>query len=190
MESSEEKVVLLDRDGVIIEHIPNGYALTSADIKILPGAAQAILKFNSRGFKVCVISNQQCVGKGLLTLEELDALSEDIRQQLRDEAGAEITEFFYCPHLASEDCECRKPKAGLILEAQKAYSFDPHHTYLVGDSYSDLAAGHAAGCLTILVLSGADGDRYRAGDLPPIGAEVAVADLAAAARHIVDFSTP
>jgi D-glycero-D-manno-heptose 1,7-bisphosphate phosphatase len=126
------------------------------------------------------------VGKGLITREQLDELSEYVAGRIRESSGGEIAEFFYCPHLASVGCACRKPKPGLVLQAQRKYGFDPAQTYLVGDSYKDLAAACAAGCPSIFVLGGNDADRYHEGEEPPGPPAVVVNHLGEAADFIID----
>jgi D-glycero-D-manno-heptose 1,7-bisphosphate phosphatase len=147
---------------------------------MLPGAADAIARLNRAGYGVIVVSNQQCVGKGLLSAAGLKAISEEIRRQVRDQAGGEILDFFYCTHLAAEQCACRKPKPGLLLHAQAAYGFDLSNTFFVGDSFSDVETARNAGCPPIFVLSGLDAWRYQNGETPPGQAVQTAADLAAA----------
>lgn len=177
--------LLIDRDGVLNRWVPNGYVTSPNDLHLLPGVANAVRDLNTQGFGVIVISNQQCVGKGLLELSRLDEISRDLQSKIHAASGGQILDFFYCPHLKEEQCACRKPRPGLITQAQERYGFEPSSTFLVGDSYIDLVAAHAAGCRAILALSGIDRERYLRGDLPEPKPEFVAADLAEAAAYIL-----
>ena len=183
-----ERYVLLDRDGVLNAAPSDRYVTSVDELRLIDGTAQAVRTFNDRGFGVLVVSNQQCVGKGLLTPAELDGISEHLAALIRDLTGGEILEFFYCPHLAEAGCDCRKPKPGLIHQAERKYGFDTAQTYLIGDSYRDLEAARNAGCPSILVLTGNDAGRYKAGDLPSDPPEFIAENLMRAANHIVEHS--
>jgi histidinol-phosphate phosphatase family protein len=157
------RYVFVDRDGVINEVIPNGYVTSTEMARLIPGAAKAIGLLNSSGFKVIVVSNQQCVGKGIITQSELDAITEHIRREVARDGG-EIHAFHYCPHLAADNCDCRKPKPGLLVRAQREYAIDLPSTYLIGDAPSDIEAARRAGCRAILVKTGLYPDSGRACD--------------------------
>ena len=160
------KYVLLDRDGVINTMPKDVYILDPAELTLVEGAAEAIRVLNDRGYGILVISNQQCVGKGLITRDELDLISARLSELLRDASGAMIADFFYCPHLVEDACDCRKLQPGLIEQARERYGFDPKRTYMAGDSYKDVYAAQAAGCPSIFVRTGNDAARFAAGELP------------------------
>lgn len=183
--SARRRFVLLDRDGVINEVVRGGYVTDVEGVRLIPGAAAAIAELNGAGYGVAVVSNQQCVGKGLLSLDGLTEISAAIRDAVERESGGRIDDFFYCPHLASEECACRKPRPGLLIQAQERFGFDLSETYFVGDSYGDVATAGNAGCRSVLVLSGLDAERYRAGEPPPHPPEHVAADLQAAVRYIL-----
>jgi len=177
--------VLLDRDGVLNTAPTNRYVTSTDELSLLDGAAKAVRMFNDSGLGVLVVSNQQCVGKGLLSEQGLDEISAHLATLIRNASGGEISEFFYCRHLAEAGCDCRKPKPGLIHQAQQIHGFDLTKTFLIGDSYKDLEAAHDAGCPSILVLTGNDADRYRSGDTPPGPPEIVATDLRDAAQFIL-----
>lgn len=183
--TEHQRYILLDRDGVLNRWVPNDYVMSPDDLHLLPGAADAVRDLNVAGFGVIVISNQQCVGKGLLSLGQLADISEDLQTKIHEASGGRILDFFYCPHLKEEGCSCRKPLPGLIDQARSKYGFDPSSTAFVGDSYSDLAAAQAASCRSILVLSGLARELYLGGDLPDTEPEFVAADLAEAAAHLI-----
>jgi len=165
------EAVFLDRDGVLNPHIPGGYLLSAADFILLPGVAPAIRRLNDTRLKVIVISNQQGVGKGLMTLDDLAAIGRRMDELLLAEAGAFVDRCYYCTELAEANSPRRKPKPGMLLEAAQDFKLTLAHTVFAGDSQTDIQAGHAAGVgKTALLLSGgirayADGDFSPAPDL-------------------------
>lgn len=179
------RVILLDRDGVINEAVRNGYVLEVDGLRLLPGSSAAIVQLERAGFTIVVVSNQQCVGKGLLSAEGLDLITEALREQIIESSGGRVADFFYCPHLAAQNCACRKPKPGLLLQAQKRYGFDLRETFFVGDTYGDVETAHRAGCRSIFVLSGLDAQRYRDGEAFPTLPEHVAEDLQGAVRHVL-----
>ncbi len=185
MTRQANRFVLLDRDGVLNATPSNRYITSADELVLIDGAAEAVRILNDRGFGVLVVSNQQCVGKGLLSIPELDAMSQHLRSLIHASSGGEILDFFYCPHLAEDECACRKPNPGLIVQAQRKYEFDPAETYVVGDSYTDLEAALRAGCPPILVLTGNDAGRYRSGQMPAAPPGYVGTDVLDAARHIL-----
>jgi D-glycero-D-manno-heptose 1,7-bisphosphate phosphatase len=157
------KAVFLDRDGVINEivYFPEIGTLDSPlnprQFKLLPGVAEAIRIFNSLGLKVIVASNQPAIAKGKMTPE----LFEQIRIKMRtalEKKGARIDGEYYCLHhpqakLAEYkvNCNCRKPKPGLILKASEDFDLEPSRCYAIGDSLTDVEAGKAVCCVTFLI---------------------------------------
>lgn len=147
------KVVFLDRDGVINETpAGHGYVETWRQFRFLDGALAMLRALVDKGYRLVVVTNQQGVGKGLV---QVDAL-ETIHRNLRTEAlrqGAKIDGVFYCPHLAADNCPCRKPKPGLIHQAlaHLDYPVCLSRSWMIGDSPRDIQAGAAAGLKTLLV---------------------------------------
>ena len=182
-----ERFVLLDRDGVLNEHPDSGYVTSPEMLDLVPGAGEAVADLNRNGFGALVISNQQCVGKGLLTWEGLRAVSEALRG-LVVPYGGDIVDWYYCPHLVAEQCACRKPQPGLILKAREDYGFVLDETYFVGDAYNDLEAARLAGCRSVFVTSGIDAPRYERGEPFPYEPDFVASDLAQAARFIIQQS--
>jgi D-glycero-D-manno-heptose 1,7-bisphosphate phosphatase len=154
----ENKYVFLDRDGVINRdgagRTAYGYVTDWKDFKFLPGVIEGLRALKGEGYKVIVISNQQCVGKGIITGEELTVLTDKMKSAVA-EKGGRIDDVFYCTHLKEDNCSCRKPEKGLFIEAQKKWGIDTFAgKYFVGDSEKDIIAGKKAGLRVILVLSG------------------------------------
>ncbi len=149
-----EKYVFLDRDGVINERRLDDYVRSPDQLRFVPGSLDQLARLTRAGYHIVVVSNQQGIGKGLFTWRDLDEVTAAVRTAV-EEAGGRIDAFYYCPHLDEEGCECRKPRPGLLLRAAHELSIHPSDTYMVGDRMSDVIAGHAAGCKTILITAAA-----------------------------------
>lgn len=152
MPDDRARFVLLDRDGVINRDLP-GSVCSVDDFDMLPGAAAAIAAINRKGYRVLVITNQACVGRGDLSAAELGAIHRLMLGHVAAAGGA-IEAIYVCPHTDEDDCDCRKPRPGLIEQAHAEYDFDRAATWMVGDSSRDIEAALAAGCRAALVRSG------------------------------------
>lgn len=154
---NRSKFIFLDRDGVINKD-PGGWTkynyVTEADeLQFLPGSLEALAKLNRAGYDVVIVSNQAGVGKGNFTKRRLDEINSLMAGEIKRHGGS-IRESFYCIHRRDENCNCRKPKPGLLEMAIRKYKIDPRQVFFVGDSEVDVGAGQAVGMPTILVLSG------------------------------------
>jgi D-glycero-D-manno-heptose 1,7-bisphosphate phosphatase len=188
--TATSKIVLLDRDGVLNVANPTGYILDVGDLELLPGAADAVARLNRAGYTVVVISNQQAVGKGQLSMDDLDCITDALGSWL-ERFGGHIEDFLYCTHRSAEHCDCRKPKPGLIFEAAARYGFDIKATYFIGDNYNDLATAGNAGCKAIFISSGVDSERASQGYPFPYEPEYVAWDLAEAVDWLLAHeSTP
>jgi histidinol-phosphate phosphatase family protein len=145
--------VILDRDGVLNRRPPRGeYVRDAAGFEWLPGSLEALRSFHEAGYRVMVASNQAGVARGQLTTESLEAIHERMRTEARAAGGA-IDAIYYCPHDWDAGCDCRKPKPGLLFQAQRAFSLDLTRTYFLGDDERDLEAAAAAGAPALLVTA-------------------------------------
>lgn len=145
------KAVFLDRDGVINRKAPEGEYITRyEDLVILAGVAEAIRNLNHSGYRVLVVTNQRGVAKGRIAIPELDRIHQQLVCKLAQE-GATIHHIYYCPHDLDQGCECRKPAPGMLIRGVKEFRIAPRVSWMVGDSVSDVEAGHRAGCRTALV---------------------------------------
>lgn len=157
------RAVFLDRDGVINEivYFPEFGMLDSPlnprQFRLLPGVAEAIRILNHLGFKVVVVSNQPSMAKGKMTEDVFERVRLKMRREL-EKRGAHIDTEYYCFHhpLAKviryrANCECRKPKVGLLLMAAKDLGLDLSRCYMIGDSLTDIKAGKAVGCRSFLI---------------------------------------
>jgi D-glycero-D-manno-heptose 1,7-bisphosphate phosphatase len=165
--------VFLDRDGVLNLRPPEHEYVTSVDqFAWLPGAREAVVELKRCGWKVAVVSNQRGVALGLVSSGTLAEIERRIQRDLAPDAA--IDGFFYCRHGLDEGCDCRKPRPGLIVHAAAELGVEPERSWMIGDEESDVAAGRAAGCSTILLSPAA----------PGTAADLVEPDLAAAARSL------
>jgi D-glycero-D-manno-heptose 1,7-bisphosphate phosphatase len=170
--------VFVDRDGVIIRN-RDDYVKSWAELEFLPGAVEALSLLSESGLRVFVVTNQSAVGRGVLGATALEGLHTRL-QAIVSGRGGKIACFLVCPHRPEDGCACRKPAPGLLHEARERFGVDLSRAYVVGDFETDVAAARAAGCTSILVLSGrtqAPGEG--------IEADYVVDDLLEAARLIV-----
>ena len=172
-----KRAAFLDRDGVINRKLPDGQYVTRwEEMHFLPGVSEAISLLKQAGFCVIVISNLRGVAKGLLTHSELEEIHQRMCQQLA-EAGAEITNVYYCPHEEQPPCSCRKPTPGMLLNAAHTHELDLTSSWMIGDSDIDIEAGRNAGCKTVLIL--------KAGEVGNGGPDLVAQSLLDAAHQLL-----
>lgn len=145
-------LVILDRDGVINEDSAD--FIKSVDEWIpIPGSIDAIARLCQAGFTVVVATNQSGLGRGLFTLEDLDAMHQHLNT-LVEQAGGKLAGIYYCPHTPDAGCDCRKPLPGLLDTIATDLKVELQGAAMVGDSLRDLQAGMARGCRPFLVRTG------------------------------------
>jgi D-glycero-D-manno-heptose 1,7-bisphosphate phosphatase len=145
--------VILDRDGVLNRKPPRAcYVRSAAELQWLPDALPALRRLREHGYRVIVVSNQAGVGRGAMTRGDLDGVHQRMSEEARS-AGGSIEAFYVCPHDWDEGCECRKPKPGMLFNAQRDFQLDLSRTYFLGDDERDEAAARAAGCRFMPVSS-------------------------------------
>ena len=150
--------MFLDRDGTVNEEV--GYLADLSKLRLIPGTGAAIRRLNKAGFKVVLVTNQSGVARGYFPESLVREAHERLCEMLKSE-GARIDAFYYCPHHPkagsshyTTDCDCRKPKTGLIDRAVKELAIDIKHSYMVGDKWSDVELAQRAGVHAILVTTG------------------------------------
>ncbi len=142
------RAVFIDRDGTIAKDVT--YCRYLDDFELLPNAAKAIRLLNQFDFKIIVITNQSGIARGYFTEEKLTAIHEKMKGELAKE-GAWVDAIYYCPHHPDDNCQCRKPKPKLALQAAKDYDIKFESCFVVGDLQMDIDLGRAIGCRTIKV---------------------------------------
>jgi histidinol-phosphate phosphatase family protein len=164
----------IDRDGTIMEDC--NYCSEPNQVKIFPGAAEALSRLKARGFKLVIVTNQSGIGRGLLTLDQYRAVEAEVLRQL---GGNLIDGVYFCPHAPGEGCQCRKPAPGMILKAQREHRIDLARSFLIGDKEIDVQCAHNAGVRAVRVRTGPDRD------IAGSAADWIAGDLAAAAETIL-----
>ncbi|MFW9938406.1 MAG: D-glycero-beta-D-manno-heptose 1,7-bisphosphate 7-phosphatase [Candidatus Thorarchaeota archaeon] len=151
--TSKKRAIFLDRDGVINKEVDH---LSHPDqFEVISGSIEALKILKQKGFLLIVITNQAGIARGLLSEEDLNKIHNKMRRIL-SKNGIILDDIFYCPHHPdfTGECDCRKPKPGMILKAQRKYNIDLQTSFMVGDTLSDIETGKAANCKTALVLTG------------------------------------
>lgn len=152
--SFARKAVFFDRDGVINKKAPpHDYVKSWEEFEFLPQVFSSLKAVRDKDYLIFIISNQAGVARGFLSLDDLEQIHRRMEEEFR-RRGVEIAKVYFCPHGYQEGCLCRKPKPGMLLEATKDFGLDLKKSFLVGDSKADVAAARAAGCKTILTLTG------------------------------------
>jgi D-glycero-D-manno-heptose 1,7-bisphosphate phosphatase len=167
-------LVLLDRDGVI-NHDSDQYIRSVGEWRPLPGSLAAIARLTAAGFRIAIVTNQSGIGRGYLSEETLAGIHAAMRAQI-ERAGGNIDAIYYCPHRPDDNCDCRKPKPLLLLQAMRDLKASPAATCYIGDKLTDIEAARSAGVRPIRV-------GVRTDDVPAAGAE-SFPDLAAAAEAL------
>lgn len=168
--------IFFDRDGVINERIVGGYVTEWAQFRFLPGIRESLARLAALGVPIIVVSNQAGVGKGLCSVGSLERITERFVAELAS-AGARIDAVYYCPHAPAENCDCRKPRCGLLRQAGREWRIDMGRSVLVGDSWTDVQAARSAGCKAVLLASG-DGQTGAADGVITVGKAAEIADSA------------
>ncbi|WP_047152834.1 D-glycero-alpha-D-manno-heptose-1,7-bisphosphate 7-phosphatase [Aneurinibacillus tyrosinisolvens] len=143
-----KRAFFLDRDGVINDN-PHPINHVSQFV-FLEGALAAIHTLHTKGYEVFVVTNQGGVGLGFMQQKELDEIHNYMEEKIR-EAGGHLTEIRACTHKPKAKCACRKPEPGMMLELIERHQIDASRSFMVGDFYTDVQAGHAAGLKTIYI---------------------------------------
>lgn len=159
------RLIILDRDGVINHDSPE-FIKSPDEWHPIEGSLEAIARLNQAGYKVVVATNQSGIARKLFTMTTLNAIHEKMHIAAQH-VGATIDAIFFCPHKAEANCDCRKPKPGMIRAISERYQTVLKGTPIVGDALRDLHAGFVLGCVPHLVLTGKGEKTFAAGGLPP-----------------------
>lgn len=143
------KLIALDRDGVINKDSPD-YIKSPDEWIALPGSLEAIAKLKQHGYKVVIITNQSGLARGYYNSETLDNIHKKMLAEIEN-AGGKIDGIFVCPHVDQDNCECRKPKPGLILQAANEFQMLPSEILVIGDATRDMMAAKNCGARAIFV---------------------------------------
>ena len=183
---NKKRAVFLDRDGTIIVHEP--YLSSPDQLKLLPNAAEGIRIFKEHGYLIIVVTNQSGVARGFFDEERLKLIHKKLLRMMKEE-GITIDDIYYCPHHTegvieqySLDCDCRKPKPKMFLNAARQHNIDLAQSLMIGDSEVDMLAGKNAGCTSVLIRNGFTDSTNTASIT---GMDYVVKDLLEAARLFI-----
>ncbi|MDO8298902.1 D-glycero-beta-D-manno-heptose 1,7-bisphosphate 7-phosphatase [Lacisediminimonas sp.] len=175
------KLIILDRDGVI-NFDSDDYIKSPREWVPIPGSLEAIARLKQAGYRVVVSTNQSGVARGKFDMMTLNAIHQKMHQSAQ-KAGGEIDAIFFCPHAAMDDCDCRKPKAGMLHTIAHRLNVSLKGVPTVGDSLRDLQAGFVVGCTPYLVRTGKGEKTIEKGGLPP--GTLTFDNLAAVVDHLL-----
>lgn len=175
------RLIVLDRDGVI-NHDSTAYIKSPDEWRPIDGSLDAIARLCKAGYRVVVATNQAGVGRGLFDMATLAAIHNRMTQAVTA-AGGHLDAIFFCPHAPALECECRKPRPGMLHEILRRFGAEAAQVSMVGDSLRDLQAAASAGCRPILVLTGNGQATLKGGGLPEN--TIVRVDLAAVANELV-----
>lgn len=185
------RAVFLDRDGTI--NVDKDYLHRLEDFEFIPRAIEAIQRLKEAGFLLVVVTNQSGIARGYFTKDDVDRLHAHMQKELARH-GTSIDAFYLCPHHpdygtgeGGSDCDCRKGKPGMLLQAAKDWNIDLSASIMIGDKRADLEAGRAAGCYTILVRTGYGEEELKKGGEEM--ADVVANDLLTAAHHVLGVNS-
>jgi D-glycero-D-manno-heptose 1,7-bisphosphate phosphatase len=159
------KLIILDRDGVINAD-SDDFIKSPAEWVPIPGSLEAIARLNQADYRVVVCTNQSGIARGKFNIMTLNAIHQKMHAAAQL-VGADIDAVFFCPHAADDNCDCRKPKPGMLQSIAQRFDVSLKGMPTVGDSLRDLQAGFVVGCKPYLVLTGKGEATYSKGGLPP-----------------------
>jgi len=144
------RAIFLDRDGVLI-HNRAKYIRTWDDVKIYPFTFQAISVLAKLQYKIIVLTNQSAIGRGLVNTRTIHEINQQLENKIQANGGR-IDRFYLCPHAPQDRCECRKPRPGLVFQAQNDFDIDLENSWLIGDAYTDILAGVNSGIKNLILV--------------------------------------
>jgi D-glycero-D-manno-heptose 1,7-bisphosphate phosphatase len=183
------KAVFIDKDGTLIRDVP--YNVDPAKIVLEEGAIEALALLYQHDYMIIIVSNQSGIARGYFSSEDFELAKQALLQML-SEQGIYIDDFYYCPHHPegnireySIECSCRKPQAGMLLQAADKHNIDMSRSWMIGDILNDVEAGHLGGCRSILIDNGNETEWILNETRTP---DYKARNLFDAARHILDAS--
>ncbi len=147
----KKRAVFLDRDGTVCEEV--NYLSRAEDLRLFSFAGKAIKLLNENNFLVILITNQSGIARKFFDEDDLREIHQKLESELA-KSGAKLDAIYYCPHNSADNCNCRKPKTGLIEQALNDFEIDLQNSWMIGDKAIDIETGFNAGAKTALVLTG------------------------------------
>lgn len=168
------KAILLDRDGTI--NVDYGYVSDPNKFELLPNTIAGLIKLQSLGYRLIIVSNQSGIGRGYYSLSDYEAVTKKMISELSLQ-NIEIAECFYCPHSPESNCDCRKPRTKMVDEAIQKWDIDTSKSFFIGDKESDVKVGIKTNLKTILVYN-------KTLNIPNFNQSYTVKDLLEASNYI------
>lgn len=168
-ETDDVVLILLDRDGVLNED-RSDFVKSPDELVLIPGAAAAVGRLKAAGHQIAIVTNQSCIGRGIITADTLEIIHQKLLSALRKQGG-DIDAIYIAPDAPWEASENRKPGAGMLVQAMEKFNSPPSKSILIGDAMRDLQAAQKAGCHRILVQTGKGRKTQKEGltpDLMPV----------------------
>jgi len=188
------RAIFIDRDGTLNEDI--GYVSTPDELILYPWAAEAVRLVNSSAFRAIVITNQSGIARGMYSEQTLGAIHERMITELARE-GARIDSVYYCPHHPDigsvefrKDCNCRKPRTGMLDAAAREHNIDLTQSFIIGDKSSDILLADRAGARSTLVLTGYGRETLAHPERRPCRPSSVAENLLQAVKQILDSQLP
>ncbi len=148
---SNNSAIFLDRDGTINEEL--NFISKPENLFLIPKSAEAISEMRKMGFKIFVITNQSGIARGYFELQDLENINKKLIELLYEKKTF-VDKIYFCPHIDENNCECRKPKIGMLKKAEREFGIDLKKSFVIGDRFVDINAGQNANAISILVLTG------------------------------------
>ncbi|THB65017.1 MAG: D-glycero-beta-D-manno-heptose 1,7-bisphosphate 7-phosphatase [Gammaproteobacteria bacterium] len=180
MLENQQKIIILDRDGVINED-SDDYIRSPKEWQPIPGSIEAIAKLCRSSYKVFVFTNQSGIARGYFDLQTLEQMHHKMTT-LVEKAGGKIEKIYFCPHSPADNCNCRKPKTGMLEQLQQENGIDLQKTIVVGDSIKDIDAAIRVGATPFMVMTG-KGHRFSQNEIDQRAPKV-FKDLAEIAKYL------
>ena len=147
-ESQKQKTIFIDRDGTLIEEV--NFLSRIEDLRFFDYTNEAVRLLKENGFLIVIVTNQSGVGRGIYT----ESAMHEIHAKIQSDLTEKIDAFYFCPHLPTDGCHCRKPNLGMIEAAQRDFAVDLENSWMIGDKAIDVETGFNAGIKTAMVLTG------------------------------------
>lgn len=164
----QNKAIFFDRDGVVNKRLVGDYVKSVSEFIFNDEIFSAIKTTKENGLLAILITNQRCIGRKIITTQELALIHDFMQKNLTQKIGANFDAIYFCPHEIFENCTCRKPKPGMLLQASEDFNINLKQSFMIGDSLSDIEAGNVAGCKTGFLIHQENSVKNMIQDIEPI----------------------
>jgi D-glycero-D-manno-heptose 1,7-bisphosphate phosphatase len=177
------RAIFLDRDGVINQN-RNDHVKTWSEFEFIPRTLAALRLLSQHGYHIFIVTNQAIVSRGITSVETLNDIHDRMRKQIQLHGG-HIHDLRFCPHDQHEECDCRKPRPGMLLDLAERWRIDLTRATMIGDAWTDIAAAHSVGCRAALVRTGRGTEQLQLPSAHQLRADMISDDLWEAANWVL-----